>query len=69
VGEVSPGSPADESGIQTGDVIERVGGSAVHTPEQVVGAIQAARQQKKQAVSLLVRRDGVTSYFGLQLES
>ena len=69
VGEVTPGSLAEDSGVQPGDVIERIAGNAVRTPEQVVNAIQAARQQKKQAVSLLVRRDGVTSYLGLQLET
>ena len=69
VGEVTPGSPADESGVQAGDVIERVAGSAVRTPDQVVNAIHAAQKEKKQALSLLVRRDGVTSYLGLQLES
>lgn len=69
VGEVSPGSPAEESGIQAGDVIVRVANSEVRTPDQVANAIHAAQQQKKQALSLLVMRDGRTSYLGLQLES
>jgi serine protease Do len=69
VGQVIPGSPAEESGIRPGDVIVRVANSDVRSPEQVVSAIRTAQQQKKQAVSLLVMRDGVTSYVGLQLES
>jgi serine protease Do len=69
VGEVTPGSPAEESGVQAGDVIVRVANNQVRTPEQVVNAIQTAQQQKKQAVALLVMRDGETSYLGLQLES
>jgi serine protease Do len=69
VGEVTPGSAADESGVQPGDVIERVGANAVQTPQQVADAIHAAQQQKKEAVSLLVRRDGSTAYLGLQLQA
>ena len=67
VGDVAQGSKADDSGIQAGDVIERVGGTPVSTPAQVANAIHAAEQQKKQAVTLLVRRNGVSSYLGLQL--
>jgi len=67
VGDVAQGSKADDSGIQAGDVIERVGSNPVSTPAQVANAIHAAEQQKKQAVTLLVRRNGVSSYLGLQL--
>ena len=69
VGQVTPGSSADESGVQAGDLIERVAGAAVRSPSEVADAIQAAQRQKKQAVSLLVLRDGVTSYLGLQLQA
>jgi serine protease Do len=67
VGQVTPGSDADQSGVQAGDIIERVGNNAVSTPEQVANAVHSAEHQKKQAVSLLVMRGGVTSYLGLQL--
>jgi serine protease Do len=69
VGEVTPGGPADESGIQSGDVIVRVANNEVRTPAQVAEAIRAAQQQNKQALSLLVMRDGETAYLGLQLQS
>jgi serine protease Do len=69
VGEVQPGSPADESGIQPGDVIARVANKEVHTPEQIADAISVAEQQRRQALPLLVMRDGVPSYLGLQLQS
>jgi len=69
VSDVAQGSKADDSGVQAGDVIERVAGSPVSTPAQVAGAIRAAQRQKKPAVALLVRRDGVSSYLGLQLGS
>jgi serine protease Do len=67
VAQVTPGSKADESGIQVGDVIERIAGNAVNTPAQVAGAIHSAQQQKKEAIPLLVMRDGTASYLGLQL--
>lgn len=69
VGQVTPGSTADESGVQAGDVIERVAGKAVTAPDQVANAIHAAESQKKEAISLLVMRDGVSSYLGLQLKA
>jgi serine protease Do len=67
VGQVTEGSRADESGIQAGDVIERVGGNPVSSPAEVADAIHAAEHAKKDALPLLVMRDGVTSYLGLQL--
>jgi serine protease Do len=69
VGQVTPGSNADECGIQSGDIIQRVGGQRVQSPNQVADAIHAAEQAKKQAISLLVMRDGLTSYLGLQLQA
>ena len=67
VSDVTQGSKADASGVRAGDVIERVGGHPVSTPAQVADAIRAAQQEKKPAVALLVRRDGASSYLGLQL--
>jgi serine protease Do len=69
VGQVTPGSNADDSGVQAGDVIEQVGGHAVRSPDQVADAIHAALHQKRQAISLLVMRNGSTSYLGLQLQA
>lgn len=67
VQNVMPGSNADESGVQAGDVIERIGGGAVHSPDEVASAIQSAERAKKSAISVLVSRNGVVSYLGLQL--
>ena len=67
VGEVTPGSNADESGVQPGDIIVRVGNSPVNSPDQVVNAIHTAQHQNRQALSVLVLRNGVTSYLGLDL--
>lgn len=67
VAQVTPGSKADESGVQSGDVIVRVGNQAVTSPADVVAKIHAAEHDKKEAVPLLVMRDGTTYYLALQL--
>jgi hypothetical protein len=48
-------------------VIQRVGAEPVSTPQQVAAAIKNAEQQKKDAIPLLVSRNGQASYLGLQL--
>jgi serine protease Do len=67
VAQVTPGSRADESGLQTGDVIVRVGNEVVTSPAEASAKIHAAENDKKQAVPLLVMRDGTTYYLALQL--
>jgi len=67
VSKVAPDSKAAESGVQAGDVIVRVGGDLVKTPGEAVKRIHAAEQEKKEAVPLLVMRDGNTYYLALQL--
>jgi serine protease Do len=67
VARVTPGSRADESGVQAGDVIVRVGSEAVTTPAEASARIHAAEHDKKEAVPLLVMRDGTTYYLALQL--
>jgi serine protease Do len=67
VAQVTPGSNADESGVQSGDIIQRVGGQPVHSPDQVADAIHAAQHARKDAISMQVMRNGVSSYLGLQL--
>lgn len=67
VAQVAPDSKAQESGVQQGDVIVRVGGEVVSTPNQVAEKIRTARQAKKEAVTLLVMRDGTPYYLALPL--
>ena len=67
VAQVTPGSNADESGVQSGDIIQRVAGQPVHSPDQVANAIHAAEHARKDAVSMQVMRNGVSSFLGLQL--
>jgi serine protease Do len=67
VAAVTPGSRADESGVEGGDVILRVGNRAVTAPSQVASAIRTAESRKTADIPLLVTRDGTTSYLALQL--
>jgi serine protease Do len=67
VEQVAPGSRADASGVQSGDVIVRVGNEAVTTPAEAIAKIHAAEHAKKEAIPLLVMRDGTTYYLALQL--
>jgi serine protease Do len=67
VAQVTPNSHAAESGVEVGDVIVRVGSDAVATPEDAVAKIHAAQKEKKEAVPLLVSRNGTTYYLALQL--
>jgi serine protease Do len=67
VAGVTPGGPADESGVRAGDLILKVGTETVTTPEQAVKTIRAAEDAKKEAIPLLVSRDGTNYYLALQL--
>ncbi len=67
VEHVAPDSRAAESGLKDGDVIVKVGNDSVRTPQDAVKRIHAAEHEKKEAVPLLVMRDGTTYYLALQL--
>jgi serine protease Do len=63
VATVTPGSPAEQAGIQQGDVIIGVGHERVNSPDQVVHAIHSA----KGAVALRILRDGQTEFVAIDL--
>jgi putative serine protease PepD len=56
VAGVTPGAPAAAAGLQTGDVVMRVGGRAVTIPEDVSIAIESRRPGE--SIELVVRRAG-----------
>ncbi len=67
VAQVTPGSRAADSGVQSGDVIVRIGNQAVTSPAEAASQLHKAEHEKKEAVPLLVMRNGTTYYLALQL--
>ncbi len=67
VAGVAPNSRAAESGLKPGDVILRIGNEAVATPDAAVARIRAAEHAKREAVPVLVMREGTTYYLALRL--
>jgi serine protease Do len=68
VENVRPGSPADQSGLQVGDVILGIGGRSVTSPDDATSRIRAAENSNRSALPLLVLRDGTTAYVALDLK-
>ncbi len=65
VARVWPGSPADEQGLQAGDVIVAIGGEAVARTTEATKKLDAAKTEKRPAV-LLISRQGVTRFVVLK---
>ena len=61
IAQVQPGSPADQAGLQAGDVVVGVANKAVTSPDEAASAIRAARSGGK-ATALRVMRDGSTLF-------
>ena len=62
VTQVQPGSPADQAGIQPGDVIVGVGTRPVTDPAQAANAIRNAERNGDQAVALRIIHDGQPAF-------
>ncbi len=67
VAEVKPNSPADEAGIQTGDLLVGVGPKTVSTPDEAVAAINAAKKSGAPALALRIVRQGQPLFVGIGL--
>jgi serine protease Do len=63
---VTPGSTADRAGLQAGDLIVRVQGTAVHDADQAQGLLTSA--SLKEGVRLRVRHAGMTRYVFLKVQ-
>lgn len=64
---VVPGSLADQSGIQSGDVILGAGTNVVRSPPDVEMSVRLAEERHRPALPLLIQRDGVKQYLALSL--
>ncbi len=64
---VAPDSPAARSNLQPGDVIVKVNGSDVASPQEVVKAVEEAAGKQRKAVALLVLHKGQPLYVAVPL--
>ena len=67
IARVQPNSRAAESGLKPGDVILRIGNETVETPDAAIARIRDAERAKREAVPVLVMREGTTYYLALRL--
>jgi putative serine protease PepD len=63
--QVTSGSPADDAGLEAGDVVTAVDGTSVETSDDLVSAVSA--KQPGDTVTLTVRRDGATRTVDVRL--
>jgi serine protease Do len=66
VRNVEPGSPADQAGLEAGDVIVGVGGKKVTSPSEAANAIRGAA--KDHAVALRIIRNGQAEFVAVNLD-
>ena len=64
---VKPNSPADQAGLQPGDLVIGVGTQAVSSPDQAVAAVRAAERAGKSALALQIIRQGQSLFVGIAL--
>ncbi|MBX3498297.1 MAG: DegQ family serine endoprotease [Alphaproteobacteria bacterium] len=63
--EVQPGSPAEERGLQPGDVIVQIGRDAIDGTDDAIAKLRAAKDSKKPAL-LKIWRDGAARYVAVR---
>jgi len=64
---VTPNSPADQAGLQQGDVLVGVGPQNVTSPDDAAAAIRAATKSGASAVALRIIRQGEALFVGITL--
>ena len=67
VAAVDPDSVAAERGLQSGDVILRVGRQKVANPDEVVKTVKQAHESGDETVLMLIERDGASRFVALPL--
>ena len=64
IAAVEPGSPADEQGLQAGDVLQQVGKEAVDSPKTAAAKLKEAKKTSK-PVLMKVYREGMTRFVAI----
>jgi serine protease Do len=64
---VKPDSPAEQKGIQTGDLIIRIDTTKVENPADAIEAVHKATKAGKKAVLVQISRDGNTALIAIPL--
>jgi serine protease Do len=67
IAAVKPNSPADQAGVQTGDLLIGVGPTTINSPDDAVAAIDAAKKSGAPAVALRIIRQGQALFVGIGL--
>ena len=69
VADVSEGSPASDAGIQTGDIIQEVGGKDVKTVADFARLLRDSKTQRKHVVLLVSSPNEAPRFVALRIES
>jgi serine protease Do len=64
---VKPNSPADQAGLQPGDLLVGIGDQTIASPDDAVAAIKSARASGASAVALRIIRQGQALFVGIDL--
>jgi serine protease Do len=67
VARVDSGSPADEVGLNGGDILVAVNQQPVNTPQEAAAKLKEIAASPKKSALLLLNRHGVTQYVGVSL--
>jgi serine protease Do len=67
VAQVKPNSPADQAGVQAGDLLVGVGPADISDPDDAVNAINSAKKSGSPAVALRIIRQGQALFVGVAL--
>ncbi|HEX5327555.1 MAG TPA: Do family serine endopeptidase [Acetobacteraceae bacterium] len=68
VNQVQPGSPAEQAGIQPGDVIVGVGSRSVDSPSQAAAAISSAERDGDHAIALRIIHHGQPAFVAVNVD-